>query len=308
MHQVEILAMFGVHLPPNVALLITLAFVFYLFRRDLLETPNVTGALWIPFLWMVIIGSRSVTQWLHYLHFPISLGSAEEGNPVDALFYFGLIGAGMLVLSQRQLNLGELFRNNGWLIAFLIYCFLAILWSDFPFVAFKRWIKILGHPVMALIIFTEPNPGQALTTLMKRSAYVLAPFSILLIKYFPDIGRGFDQWTGIAMNVGVCISKNMLGCICMILGFFFFWHFLNTWRTERSVARRRELWLTGTLLFMIGWLLWKAHSATSAISLMIAVAVVFLLERRWVNKQRLGTYVILLAITLGGGGTQFRDF
>ena len=34
MHQVEILAALGVHLPPNVALLITLAFVGYLFRRD----------------------------------------------------------------------------------------------------------------------------------------------------------------------------------------------------------------------------------------------------------------------------------
>ena len=59
-------------------------------------------------------------------------------------------------------------------MAFLLYCFIAILWSDFPFVALKRWIKMLGHPIMALILLTEPDSDEAFVRLMKRSAYVLA--------------------------------------------------------------------------------------------------------------------------------------
>jgi hypothetical protein len=39
---------------------------------------------------------------------------------------------------------------------FFVYCFLAIFWSDFPFVAFKRWIKVLGQPIMALIVLESP--------------------------------------------------------------------------------------------------------------------------------------------------------
>ena len=73
---------------------------------------------------------------------------------------------------------------------------LAILWSDFQFVAFKRWIKILGHPIMALVVLTDPDPIEALRRLFKRAAFVLVPMSILFIKYFPEYGRGFDQWTG----------------------------------------------------------------------------------------------------------------
>ena len=295
------------HTPPFIALLCTVAFVAFLFRRDIRERANVTGALWIPLLWMVLIASRSVTQWLHTLDLA-NLGSAEEGNPIDALIYFMLIVAGVGVLNQRQVSLGEIFRNNRWLMAFLLYCFVAILWSDFPFVAFKRWTKIIGHPIMVLILLTEPDPAEALARLMKRSAYVLVPFSILAIKYYPEIGRGFDQWTGLPMNTGIAQSKNTLGCICLVLGFFFFWHFLMTWRSQRDLARRNELRLVGGFLLMIGWLFWKASSATSLLSLLIAVTVMLLLERRWVNKRLIGTYVVLAVIGLVVAESAFGIF
>src|SRR5215475_7290284 len=160
-------------MPPALALLLTVAFVFYLFRRDLRQRPNVTGALWLPFVWMVLIGTRSPTQWLQALHFPISIGTADEGNPLDALIYFTLIVAGLWVLNQRQIDFGEVIRNNAWLILFLVYCFIAIFWSDFLLSAFKRWIKVLGHPVMVLVLFTEPDFYEAVARLIKRTAYVI---------------------------------------------------------------------------------------------------------------------------------------
>jgi exopolysaccharide production protein ExoQ len=286
-------------LSPPIALLATVAFIFFLFRRDIREQPNVTGALWLPLIWMVLIGSRSPTQWLTVGGY-MQGGSMEEGNPLDAFIYFTLIAAGVYVLSKRRIQLFEVIRNNQWLTIFFIYCFLAIFWSDFPFIAFKRWIKILGHPIMVLILFTEPDPQEAVVRLMKRSAYVLVPMSILLIKYYPDVGRGFDTWTGAPMNNGVNASKNELGWMCMILGFFFFWHLLQTFKKEKSRARRNELWLIGGFLFMIWWLLSKADSATSLMSLLIGVLVVALLGLRSVNKRLIDLYVISTIIALVG--------
>jgi exopolysaccharide production protein ExoQ len=212
------------------------------------------------------------------------------------------------VLNKRHVSLGEIFRNNGWLMAFVLYCFLAIAWSDFPFAAFKRWIKVLGHPVMVLILFTEPDPEESLTRLMKRSAYVLLPFSILFIKYFEGIGRQFDDWTGAAHNTGVAQNKNGLGGLCMVLGFFFFWRLLKTWRSERSTARRNELQLIAGLLFMIGYLLRKAHSATSFLGLLIAMLIMLLLNLRSVNKRLIGAYVLLAIVTLGVAELAFGIF
>src|SRR5207247_1059369 len=94
---------------------------------------------------------------------------------------------------------------------FLLFCFVAIVWSEFPFVALRRWTKVIGHPVLALILLTEPDPKQALITLMKRWAYLVIPISILFIKYYPKWGRNFDYWTGMAFNTGVTAGKNTLG-------------------------------------------------------------------------------------------------
>src|SRR5438876_6783283 len=111
---------------------------------------------------------------------------------------------------------------------------------------------------MALILLTDPDPEEAIVRLMKRSAYLLVPMSILFIKYYPELGRGFDEWTGAAMNYGIYGDKNGLGWTCMILGFFFFWHLLQTLKTEKGKARRNELRLTVGFLIMISWLLAKA--------------------------------------------------
>src|SRR6266480_251178 len=191
-------------MPPPVATLLTLGFIIFLFRRDIRQKPDVSGALWLPFIWLVIPCSRALSQWLNIFGLPVSGAvSVEEGSPVDAWFFFCLIAAGSCVLVKRQVRVSEVIQNNGWLIIFLLYCFISIAWSDFPLVAFKRWIKILGHPIMVLIVLTEPDPREALARLMKRSTYVLVPLSILWIKYYPYLGTKYDQWTGMQMSTGI---------------------------------------------------------------------------------------------------------
>ena len=106
--------------------------------------------------------------------------------------------------------MSEVVANNPWLLAFIAYCLISILWSDLPFVSFKRWIKILGHPVMVLIVFTEPDPKEALVRLMKRCAYLAFPISILWMKYYPALGRKATDW-GAMSNVGIAGGKNELG-------------------------------------------------------------------------------------------------
>ncbi len=279
-------------LPPSIALVGTLAFVFFLFWRDIRQRPEHNRRGLAAVYLDVLMGSRSVAQWLYVLRLPIALGSPEEGNPLDALVYITLIPAGLYVLNKRQVSLSEVFQNNAWVMAFLLYCLIAVLWSDFPFVAFKRWIKVLGHPIMALIVLTEPDPDEALVRLMKRSAYVLVTFSIMAIKWFPGIGLRYDEWTGLAVNCGITQSKNALGGTCLMFGLFFVWYFLKTWRTDKSKARRDELCLIGILLFMTAYLLRKSHDATATLSLLIAIVVIFVVGRRWVNKKLIGIYVL----------------
>ncbi len=285
-------------MPPTVVTLLTLGLIAYLFRRDIRERPDVTDALWLPVLWLVIGCSRPVSEWLNIFGLPVSGGaSVEEGSPLDACFYFMLIIVGFCVLVKRQVRLSEVISNNKWLIVFLLYCFISIAWSDFPFIAFKRWLKILGHPIMVLIVLTEPDPKEALVRLMKRCAYVIVPVSILFIKYYPELGRGFSPWGG-ATNNGIAADKNMLGAGCLILGYFFFWYLLQTWQSNRSTWRRNELRLIAGFLLGIWWLFSHAHSATSFTCLIIGMLVVVFVGIRSVNKNFVGTYMLAALVLL----------
>jgi O-antigen ligase len=286
-------------MPPTVALLLTVAFIVFLFRRDFRERPNVTGALWLPILWMFLVASKPFSKWLNIFGLPgFTATSVEGGSSLDAFLFLGLIGLGVYVLSKRQVSLSEVIRDNAWLTVFVLYCFLAIFWSDFPFVAFKRWIKIIGHPIMVLILFTEPDLKEALLRLMKRCAYVFLPVSILWMKYFPALGRASSEWGGMN-NCGITASKNVLGGISSILGLFFLWHLLQVLRTEKNTSRRNELQLTLGLFVLTGYCLLKAHSATASLSLVLAAMIMMFLGLRFVNKRIIGVYALAGVLVLG---------
>src|SRR6266446_788333 len=286
-------------MPAPLALLLTTIFVVFLFWRDVRERPPVTGALWIPLLWMLILGSRGVSEWLSWGGTYNMASGLEEGSPLDAAVYFSFPPAALFVLLRRRLSWATALSHNPWVAIFLAYCALAIFWSDFPFVALKRWIKILAHPMMVLVLATEPDPREAVVRLLKRSAYVLVPFSILLIKYYPALGRRFSTWTGEAYNTGVTTNKNILGCLCLLLGFFFVWHLLTSLRREKTRERRNELVLCRAFLWMIGWLLSMADSATSVMALAVGISTALFLGLRFVDKRHVTAYLVAALLALG---------
>jgi hypothetical protein len=263
-------------MPRQLALFLTCAFVFYLFRRDVKQKPDISGALWIPLIWVLIAGSRPVSVWLSIIFGITVPGSLEDGSPVDRTVFMALIAAGMYVLARRRTSVIEFVTNNAWITIYLIYCFIAIAWSDYAFVSFKRWIRSIGEPVMVLVLLTELNRSEAIIRLIKRATYVLAPFSIMLIKYFPEIGKRYSAWGG-GESGGITGGKNALGHVCMILGFFLFCHLLKTFKLERSVARRDELLLTAVLLWTVWWNLIEANSSTALMSLVVGMLMVIAL-------------------------------
>lgn len=279
-------------MPPTLALVITLALIAYLFRRDVRERPNVTGALWLPVLWVLIVSSRTASQWLYLFGIPgFASFSIEEGSSLDALVLSAMILSGIYVLHKRQIRLSEIVRENRWMFLFVLYCLLSAAWSDSPIISIKRWIKMLGHPVMLLVLFSEPYPIEALTRLMKRCAYVIFPISILWMKYYLALGRNFGP-DGSAQNAGITLGKNELGVVSIIFALFFFWHLLQVWKRRRAPGRRNELILGGGLLLITCYCLGKAHSATSALSLLLAGAIMIALDLRFVDKRRIHIYAI----------------
>ena len=283
-------------MPPALALFLCLIFIIYFLWTDTRRKVKVSHALWIPLIWMMILGSRLVSQWLDAGALSSSL---EEGNPLDAGVFSLLIGAGIFILAKRRISLPQIIYDNPWLAIFILYCGVSIGWSDFPLVAFKRWVKEIGHLVMILVVLTEVSPVDAVRSLLRRFAYVLIPTSVVLIKYYPHIGRQFSYWTGEALNVGVTSSKNMLGNLCLVTGFFFFWSLFTTWRNKTESMNKYDLFVHVLFLAMIWWLLTLSSSATSLMCIGIGICIIVAFELPAMKKNpKAGTLVIVSSAVL----------
>ena len=280
-------------MPATLALLLTLLFIAFLFARDHKGQWTPSPALAIPCIWLFIRGSRSVTEWLNIGTPPTGI-DIVDGTPLDRAVTFFLMGVGFIILLKRGISWASVFRNNLALWLFFFYCAISIIWSDFPFVAFKRWFKFFGDPIMVLIVLTDRDPLRAVEIVLRTMANLLIPLSVLFIKYFPHLGRGYDDWTGLATYTGVTTNKNILGFVLMVCGLSLVWRLYRRWGVE-SGSKIDTLGIPLMLLFMVGWLFSMANSKTSLICLLIGVAMFFVLGLPSIRKMFL-VYLVTGAI------------
>lgn len=279
-------------MPPILALVLTTGFVTWLFLRDEGRRTGSSWALWLPLAWLFITGTRFVSQWIALGQWSGEQTSAD-GSPLDATVFGLLTLVGCLVLFQRRVEIGSIVRRNPWILLLLVYGLVSLLWSDFPVVSLKRWIKALGNFVMALIIVTDTNPRAAFLTVLRRLGYLVLPYSVMLIKYFPEYGRAFDGWTGVAINQGVALTKNGLGQNCFLVGIALFWKAQVLWRGGDSARRSSEWWVTLGMLTMMAWVLFMSDSKTSQVALALGVATMVVVNRFPAIRTRFLLWLVL---------------
>lgn len=264
-------------MPPYLVLTICIACILYLYLNEIRRESRVSHALWIPIVWLLIVGSRPVSVWFGSNAGMQSMEDYAEGSPLDRDIFAILIVSGLFVLLRRRISWSQFVRLNIFIVVFVVYCGISIVWSEVPFVAAKRWIKGIGNLVMVLIVLTDPHPVEAIKALIKRWAYALIPLSVVLIKYFPDLGRSYDLWTGEARFSGVGDDKNALGYLCLISGIFLVSNWLEAWGKKEATGRKYDLVVSAVIVAMVCWLLAMANSATSLVVFLFGIVCLGLL-------------------------------
>lgn len=252
------------------------AVVIVLWQRDGRMNGSGSPVLWIPLIWMFLAGSRWVSAWLGVSPTLGTVQSYAEGSPLDRTVFAALMTAAAFVLWRRRLQWAAIFSANRWLTVYLIYCAVSALWADDASLSFKRWLKDMGGPLMALVILTDRHPAQALRIVLTRLALLWLPLSALFIRYFPDWGRVFHV-DGMPMYTGVGQQKNDLGLICLETGLLVAWMWLFPASKSSSRASLagpdhgppevqvlRDRWV---LLVLGGLTLWLLHLSNSRTAL-----------------------------------------
>jgi glycosyltransferase involved in cell wall biosynthesis/O-antigen ligase len=274
--------------------------LFYLDRDKSLRTSK---ALWIPVIWLWINGSRSVSVWLGITSTSNSASNLLQGNPIDRSVLGSLMALGLIALIPRRGRIIPLLKQSWPILLYLSFCLVSVLWSDFPRVAFRRWTKGIGDLVMVLIVLTDPRPKAALERLITRVGFVLMPASVLLIKYYPDLGRYHER--SYAGNRGVSTDKNMLGVIVFVLSVGAFWLVLRLLRDSSQPNRARHFLAQGTLLAFGVSLFFMAHSATSAACFVLGAGLMLAAGWSVIGRRTAAVHALVFAVLLTGTLTIF---
>jgi len=292
-------------MPPVLASFLCAVVVVCLLVRDAWRSPRPSPALWIPLFWLLIISSRLPSEWVGGISLATSTASDYmDGSPLDRNIFLALMVLAAFVVARRSVSWGSFTLGNAAIALFFIFSFVSIGWSDYPLVAFKRWHKVLGHVIVALVVLTDREPNLALTALVRRCAYVLVPLSVLYIKYYPTLGRGFDFWTGAAVNTGITTDKNALGNLCLITGLFFVAMMFVGSKGKRFVAGV-DRYIAIVFIYTIGWLLIMAQSSTALVSTVLGAATILGLRSTLVRRHF--TTLLLTGCVIVGSAVAFTD-
>jgi exopolysaccharide production protein ExoQ len=292
---------------PTLVLWTWLVSLVALFCFDPARERMTSLALWVPVIWFFFIVSRPPTMWLNFSRTG-NLGLAlEEGNPLDRAIFSSLILLSVVILVSRSFQWGKFLSLNSALFLFLAFALISVAWSDFPLATFKKWFRDTGVYMTVLVILTDRNRLEAVRTVLRRLYYATVPLSIVLVNYYPNLGRTWDQW-GHMEIVGVTTAKNMLGLLCLASGIFFFWDIATRWNQRRDKRIRRIILVNIAMISMALDLLHLCGSRTSTLCLILGSLMIVAVHSnfgrrhvRWLKVAAPGIFLLYLILTVGFG-------
>lgn len=280
---------------PQIATYLFVSGIVGLFFLDYDREVRVSKALCLPFIYLLLISTRSVTEWVAIAETGRPLAATAtgemyiEGTPLDRNVQIMLMVLALMVLLRRRRLIGSFLRANLPVVLFFLFAASSVFWSDYPEVTIRRWFKAVGILLMVLVVLSEDDWDSATRRLFVWAGFLLIPLSILVIKYYPAIGRSYvvvniSTWE--LVPVGVTTHKNSLGSICEVYGIAFLWHFLAAYQDRLRLHRTRHLIAHGAALVMVSWLFLQANSVTAQSCFLLATA--FLIAscfRTFMRKQ-----------------------
>lgn len=288
-------------MPPILMLSLCAFLVVVLLWIERKDNPDASTALWIPTIYMLILGSRPLGTWVS---FNIEEASVEDGSPLDRWVLSGLIVLAIYILSRRSFRVAPVLKDNLALLSLLVFLGISILWSDHQFVSLKRWIRVLAVVPIGMVVLTEKNPLSAMESIFRRCAYILIPFSIILAKYFPTYGVSYGRWSGMLSWNGATLTKNSLAHLCLVVTTFMIWSFIK----ERANTKDRRVPLTQNKTLADGFVFAIAvymlfggpggFSATSTTTFVIIAGTLILIYKMKEKARVLAFCLVFIAVLM----------
>ena len=275
-------------------LIVTLAFLALFFRQDQREWPQYSKVLWIPLFWLVTSTTRLIQILFPSGYYSVgpgvpSIEKAMEGNPTSRMIFIVLIAAAVVVLFKRRAALLTFVRANRGILILYAYMLLSVAWSIYPGISFRRYIKMIGFLLMAILVASEEDHHKALEHVFRRYIAVCLMLSFFFIRTNRSIGYMISVH-GDHFMAGIANHKNDLGILCVYSLIFLLMRAIRLWPSIN--------YLDMALFLVNAYLLTRAHSMTAYILAFLGVALLLALKIAGSFRRVAILVMILVIVTL----------
>ena len=244
------------------------------------KTEQVSKASWLPVVWLILSTWRG-----RLAPGPGDPSIFEHSPPTMRIVYSILIMLSLAALIHGGIRRKGFIRNNPWIVCLYVLMGLSVLWSPYPYISFKRWIKAFGTLLMALLVLNEKDPLAAFCAIMRRYCLLTIPLSLFLCLFVPSIGI-FTHADGRTFYAGIAPSRNGLAQLALMGAAFHSWVFL-----QHSVPRRP---LQDVFILLISlYLMLACGSVTVFFSFLLFVGVVFVTTAGYLEPRHVGAIAMV---------------
>lgn len=275
-----------------IVLFVSLIFSFWMLKRELRRRPSLSAALWIPTFFVMILGSRPVSDWIERGG---TNGSGFSSSPWDAAFFAVVLGVSLVIATSRGVKWGKFLAANIPLMLIYAYFISSTIWSDDPMGSAKKIFKDFALLFVIGLIYSEKEPLQAMRAIFIRSACFLFPLSIVFDRWFPRLAREFSP-NGTMQFSGVTGQKNTLGEMVFILCAVLLWDYLEMRESQVGKSFLSTVPWDQLILFLMGiFILVQSQSKTALVALFICIA--FSIRIGWLLTAKVRTLAFLFVLS-----------
>ena len=195
----------------------------------------------------------------------LSVEEIASSNILNQIIFSSLFLISLFCISFKFSDLFSLIRREKFFSIFLVWCLATILWSNFPFISFKRYFQYF---TAFLICTTALLYSKDVDENLNYFTYILAFFvmvSIVSVFTIPGALDEYGIWKGLASG------KNELGQIALLS--IIFWSI--SYRKTATITKKLFALFTISisLILLVG-----SRSGTSMISFGIVIMMLGLFQ------------------------------
>lgn len=216
----------------------------------------------------------------------------ETTNIKNQIVFLFLFFSSLVILSKRFDKISSFIRAEKYLSIFVVLCLLSALWSDYQFLSFKRSFQLFVMFLVIVEALVNIDP-KVLLKQLKIVVSIYLFFNLYACRFIPAaIDPVFGTWRGMEVQKN-WLAQNSLYCLLSSIVLFKFD------KTRYTKLYDSVLILTSVLI------IYKAHSSTNLIAVIIIVFMGFIFQTESVFKTLgIGRSILgltfLFILTFGG--------